>query len=68
MLRKKCSYYTIGTNGQRINRFKGNDVVHIYYQNKDNHVYNNQYMQNLETPIILIEAENTGSANKMIEE
>ena len=40
----------------------------MYYQNKDIHAHNNQYIQNLETPITLVKAENTRSANKMMEE
>ena len=40
----------------------------MYHRNKDVHIHNNQCVQNLGIPIALVEAKNTGSANKITEE
>ena len=68
LLRKKCSYCSIGHAGWVNKGFEEDNVIHLFTNNREVEQHNNMKIKKVGNPIALIESENTGRARTMKED
>ena len=64
-VRKSCSRCSMGLHEWAERGFEDSNTTYLYTNNKDVHKHNEKCMNQLDTPIALIEARHTGQGKKM---
>ena len=68
MLRKKCSYCSIGAASWENRGFDDADVAHLHTTNEDVLAHNKRNIIKVGNPIALVELEKTGNENSITDE